>query len=286
MELPKRTARLAGLLYLLSSLTAPFALLYVPGRLFVEGDPAATAERLRSLESLARAGIAAELLGQVLFIFVALTLYRLFKPTSATPALTMLVLILISFPIVFLNVLNELAALNLAGGGTGARVSSLLDSHQRDALAYLAMHLHGQGYMVAQIFWGLWLFPFGTCVLRSGFIPRVLGYLLMIAGGGYVASSLAALALPQYQHAVDRVTTITNFGELPIIFWLLIWGAKEQRGRARPGQPAAESSVERLAHLLIRATPAPLSRGAPGIQEYTIDPVTFPPRSQIQQNQD
>src|SRR5512135_1481463 len=120
MDSTKRTARLAGLLYLVSSIPAPFALIFVPGRLFVEGNPAATAERLRSSESLLRAGIAAEIFSSVLFIFVALTLYRLFKPVSEPPALAMLVLILISSPISFFNILNELAAFNLAGGGAGA----------------------------------------------------------------------------------------------------------------------------------------------------------------------
>jgi hypothetical protein len=224
MDSTKKTAQLAGLLYFLSSLTAPFGLLYVPGKLFVPDDAAATAERIRTFESLMRWGIAADLLGGVVFIFAVLVLYRLFKPVSEKHALAMLVLILLSFPISFVNVLNELAALNLARGGA----LSALDPHQRDALAYLFMWLHGRAYVVAQIFWGLWLFPFGICVIRSGFIPRFLGVLLMIAGVGYPVSSFTSLVLPQYADAVSRVTMILAFGELPIIFWLLIWGAKPQ----------------------------------------------------------
>lgn len=232
MDAIRRTARLAGLLYLVSSIPAPFALLYVPGKLFVEGNPAATGERLRSLESLLRAGLAAELFSSIVFIFMTLTLYRLFRPVSADSALAMLVLILISFPITFGNVLLELAALDFAGGGARPAILSILGPSQNDALAYTAMHLHHQGYMLAQIFWGLWLFPFGVCVWRSGFIPRGLGILLMVAGCGYVANSFAALTLPRILPAVDRVTSITNLGEVPIIFWLLIWGAKPQKLRA------------------------------------------------------
>jgi uncharacterized protein DUF4386 len=232
MEATRRTARLAGLLYLVSSLPAPFALLYVPGKLFVEGNPTATGERLRSLEGLLRAGLAAELFSSIVFIFMTLTLYRLFRPVSAGSALAMLVLILISFPITFGNVLLELAALDLAGGGARSAILSMLGPSQNDALAYTAMHLHHQGYMLAQIFWGLWLFPFGVCVWRSGFIPRALGILLMIAGCGYVANSFAALTLPRLLPAVDRITSITNLGEVPIIFWLLIWGARPQKGHA------------------------------------------------------
>ncbi len=224
----KRTARLAGLLYIVSSLPAPFALIYVPGKVFVEGDPAATSERLRTFADLFRAGIAASLVSSILFIFVPLVLYRLFKPTSQWPALAMLVLILISFPISLHSVVNQIAALNLAGSGGGAGALAALDAHQRDALAYLALQLHHKELMVAETFWGLWLFPFGICVMRSGFIPRFIGVLLMVAGGGYVADALAELALPQFVHLTDRLSTFTNFCELPIIFWLLIWGAKPQ----------------------------------------------------------
>jgi len=88
--------------------------------------------------------------------------------------------------------------------------------------------LHGQGLVVASIFWGLWLFPFGMLVMRSGFIPRILGVLLMIAGFGYLTSSFTSLLLPQYAKFVGQFAMVLYFGELPIIFWLLIWGAKVQ----------------------------------------------------------
>lgn len=229
MHSNKKTARLAGLLYLLASIPGAFALLYVPGKLVVKGDAAATADRIRASGTLLRMSIGAELLGFSIFIFVALVLYRLFKPVSERHALAMMVLFLMSAPISFLNVLNEVAALDLAGGGSGASFLSVIDAHQRDALAYLFLNLHDAGNMVAQIFWGLWLFPFGICVMRSGFIPRFLGILLLIAGPGYVASSVGELVLPQYAPAIGQVTSILTLAELPIIFWLLIWGAKPQR---------------------------------------------------------
>jgi len=229
MDSTKKTARLAGLLYLLGGLPAPFALLYVPGKLIVSGDAAATADRIRASAAMLRMGIAGELISSAVFIFVALVLYRLFKPVSERAALAMMVLYLLSVPISFVDVLNDVAALNLAGAAGGANFLSVFDAHQRDALAYVFLRLHGQGILVAQIFWGLWLFPLGICVMRSGFIPRILGVLLMIAGTGYVASSFAALVLPHYADAVERVTSILTFGELPIVVWLVIWGAKPQR---------------------------------------------------------
>ena len=252
MEERKKTARLAGLLYLVSSIPGAFALLYVPGRVFVKGDAAATAERIRGSENLLRVGIAAELVGMTLFVFVALVLYRLFKPVAPNAALSMMVLILLSIPITFFNVLNEFAALDFAGGGTAAGVLSVVDPRQRDALAYLSLHLHGLGLIVvAQIFWGLWLFPFGTCVMRSGFIPRFLGVLLMIAACGYLGSSLAEVLLAQNAHAIGRITSVLTLAELPIIFWLLIWGAK-------PHRTAAER-----AGLNLKSTSAGLRRRSP-----------------------
>src|SRR5215470_13230402 len=153
MDSIRKTARLAGLLYLLASIPGVYSLMYVPGKLFVKGDAAATAARLRDNPGLLRAGIGAELLATIIFIFVALVLYRLFKPVSPAAALAMMVLIMLSFPISLLNVVNEIAALNLAVGGVGSNFLSVFDAPQRDALAYLFVRVHFQGIMVAQIFW-------------------------------------------------------------------------------------------------------------------------------------
>ena len=124
-------------------------------------------------------------------MFLVLVLYRLFKPVNDMLAKQLLILgALVSVPIVFVNVLNHIAALILA---SGADFLSVFEKPQLDALAYLFVRLHSQGITVASIFWGLWLFPFGMLVIRSGFIPRVLGFLLMIAGVGYLASACRTL---------------------------------------------------------------------------------------------
>src|SRR6266852_2512179 len=148
-------------------------------------------------ETLLRLSIASELFGFIMFIFVVLALYRLFKGVSEKHALAMAILLLVSIPISLLNVLNEIAALILL---SGADFLSVFETRQLDALAYVIVRLHGQGFVVAQIFWGVWLFPFGILVIRSGFIPRVLGFLLFIAGFGNVASSFTSLLLPPYAH--------------------------------------------------------------------------------------
>jgi hypothetical protein len=209
----------------LASIPAFFAWVYVPNKLIVTGDATATANHVRASESLLRLSIGSELIGLIVFIFVVLALYQLFKPVSEKHALAMATLLLISLPISFLSVVNEMAALIVV---SGASFLSGFDQPQLDTLAYLFFRLHGQGLIVSQIFWGLWLFPFGVLVVRSGFIPRFLGYLLFIAGVGYIANSFAALLLPTHRLVVARFADILQMAELPIIFWLLIWGAKDQ----------------------------------------------------------
>ncbi len=235
MNSVKKQARFAGLLYLLASILAPFGLIYVPDTLIVSGDATATASHIRASETLFRLGIASELFGFIMFIFVVLALYRLFKGVNEKHALAMVILLLVSIPISLLNVLNDIAALVLV---SGANFLSVFDKGQLDALAYLFLRLHSQGFVIAQIIWGLWLFPFGILVIRSGFIPRFLGVLLFIAGSGNLASSFASLVLPSYRQLVDPFTTVLTIGELPIIFWLLIWRAKPQPSDQQPPDPA------------------------------------------------
>jgi hypothetical protein len=221
----KKQARFAGLLYLLACLPAPFALIYVPGALIVPGDAAATADRVRTSETLLRLGIAAELINAIAFIFVVFALYRLFKGVNKRHAAIMVTLFVVSVPISFLNVLNDIAALILV---RGANFLSVFDKGQLDALVYLFLRLHSQGLLVAQIFWGLWLFPFGILAIRSGFIPRAVGVLVMIAGSGYVFNSFTSLLLPRYANVAGQIGLALEFCELSVL-WLLIWGAKEQR---------------------------------------------------------
>src|SRR5476649_1718284 len=195
MKSIKKQARFAGLLYLLACLPAPFALLYVPGKLIVPGDATATANHVRTSETLLRLGIAGELINAIAFIFVVFALYQLFKGVNRQQAALMVILFVVSVPISFLNVLNDVAPLILV---SDANFLSIFDKGQLDALVYFFLRLHSQGFIVAQIFWGLWLFPFGILVWRSGFIPGVLGVFAIIAGCGYVIGSSASLFLPTY----------------------------------------------------------------------------------------
>lgn len=219
----KRQARVAGLLYFVSSIFGLLGMAYIPNRLVVIGNATATANAIRGSESLFRVGIASELVGETIFVFMVLALYRLFERVDRRQASMMAILILLSVPLSFVNVLSEFAALTLYGG---ADFLSAFDTHQLDALALLFLKLHGNGFVVASVFWGLWLFPFGVLVIRSAFIPRLLGVLLVVAGFGWLIDSFTSILLPRPGELVSMIVSILETAELPIILWLLIWGVK------------------------------------------------------------
>jgi len=223
MTSTKNPGRFAGLLYVLTSIPGVFALIYVPSKLIVHANPTATAGNIAAHETLFRLGIAAELIGQTGFIFVALALYDLLKGINQRHTSLMLGLIVVSIPIALLNELNAIAALVLV---RGADFLSIFEKPQRDVLAMLFLNLRSYGFDVAAIFWGLWLFPLGLLVYRSGFLPRILGVLLMLNGFTYPVNSFTSLLLPQYEHIVSRWMMPLSFGELVFMFWLLVMGAK------------------------------------------------------------
>ena len=225
MHSTKRTARVAGLLYL-SLMTAPLRLIYIPSVLFVQGNATATANNIAAHELLFRLGIVSDLLTGTMAIFLTLALYRLLKGVDQSLARLMVILgSLMVTPIYFINTLNDVAALLLA---RGADFLSAFDKPQRDALAMLFLRLHHAGVVANQIFWGLWLFPFGVLVFRSRFLPRILGVWLIINCFGYLAVSFAGLLFPQYEAMVFNSAFPAMLGELAIMLWLLIMGAKEQ----------------------------------------------------------
>ena len=229
MDDVKKSARRAGWLYLLAGLPAPFAYLYVPGRLIVKGDASASAERVRASGMLLRLAIAGELWNAVLVVFAVLALYRLFKDVSERLSLLMAVLFLVSVPLSIINPLTHVAALLLVNGAADL---AAFDVRQLDALAYLCLRLHGHGLVLAQIFWGLWLFPLGLVVMRSGFVPRALGALVMVAGAGYVAASFSTVVVPAIAPRVTPLGMALGAGELPLILWLVVFGAKARPAAA------------------------------------------------------
>jgi hypothetical protein len=228
-----KAARIAGAVYLSMVITAPFSLIYVPEKLIVRGNAAATADNILAHETMFRLSILGDLVGQVIFICLAIALYRLLSGVNKTWAGLMVAFVLVSAAVGFLNTLNNIGALVLFRGG---EFLTVFDKAQRDALGMLFIRLHNQGILIDEVFWGLWLFPFGLLVFRSGFLPRFLGAWLMINCFGYVALSIISLFFPDYYQAAFRYSQPVLFGELAIMLWLLIKGAKV------PNLPALQSA--------------------------------------------
>jgi hypothetical protein len=234
MNSTRNPGRFAGFLYVLASIPGAVSLIYIPNKLIVSGDAAATAHNIVASETLFRLGIACNVITQILFMWVAVALYDLFKGVNRRQAVLMVGLIAIPLPIVLMNEMNAIAALFLVHG---ADFLSVFSAAQQNALAMLFLHVHGETFVIAEIFWGLWLFPLGLLVYRSGFVPRVLGVLLVAKCFYFLAISLVSLLVPQYESIVHRWTTPLHFGELVFMFWLLIIGA-----RPRPSADRALSA--------------------------------------------
>jgi len=231
MHTTDKAARIAGAAYLLL-FTAPLRLVYIPGTLFVRGDATATAANIAAHEWLFRLGIVSDLFTGAMVLFVVLALYRLFKDVGRSLAVLLVILGgLMVAPIYFLNTVNDAAALQLV---RGADFLSVFDQAQREALALFFLRLHHHGVLVNQIFWGLWLFPFGALVVRSRFLPAFLGYWLIAGGCGYVAISVTGLLWPQFEQTAFNIAFPAIVSEAAIVLWLLIKGAKVPPSAAAP----------------------------------------------------
>jgi Domain of unknown function (DUF4386) len=178
----KNTARIAGLLYLILAALSAFGLAYVPSVLIAPGDAATTVSNILANEWLFRLGIVSNLLAFTVNIFVVAYLYKLLKPVNEGMASLMVILILMGLAIAMVNELNQVAVLLLSG----ADYLTAFTADQLQALVPLFLDLYEHGFLVSHVFFGLWLLPMGYLIFRSGFLPRFLGVLLVIAGLGYL----------------------------------------------------------------------------------------------------
>jgi hypothetical protein len=221
-----KNARVAGLLYILSSMLGLVRLIYIPSILLVPGNAAATANNIAKHELLFRFGIVSYLLCSALWIFVTLALYRLLEGVDRTLARLMMIITVVITPIFFGNAANDIAALLFA---RGTDFLSVLDQAQREAFVVLFLNLHHQVDLSSELLWILFHVPFGLLVYRSRFLPRILGVWLIMVGFAYLALSLTGLMLPEYEHKVWNFAQFVLFGEVAIVLWLAIMGAKERR---------------------------------------------------------
>jgi hypothetical protein len=230
MDREKRLARIAGSLYLVVAVLGGFAELYVRSRIVEPGNAAVTADNIRASATLFRLGFASDLVQATLFLFTAMALYLLLRHVDELVARAMVVIVGVSVAIICLNLLNQYVALQIALGDASAPAAG------SDALAGLFADMHAAGYLIAQIFFGLWLLPLGYLVYRSGLFPRAIGVLLAIGCVGYLADTFVQFLAPGIAESVEPfVVAPAALGELTLVVWLLVKGVRVvDRGTTAP----------------------------------------------------
>lgn len=221
----KTTGHIAGALYLMTVITGIFHLMYVPGQLIDMDNPQAMLDAILSDTLLFKASIGIGVLSYLFYMSLPLMLYRIAAPQGPTTSLFMVGFALVSIPISFIGMGEKLAILPLLESAQG------LSGEARHALAqdlHTQMEAYYRSATLASIFWGLWLFPLGLLALKTRFIPRALGLLLLLGCLGYVANFFGDLLIPGYSgSAIDSWDSKpASLAEIGTCLWLLIMGAK------------------------------------------------------------
>src|SRR5688572_23901782 len=213
----KKTARLTGFLYLLLVIANTYSHVYVPSQLLVREDAVATAKNILANEYLFRSCVAVNMAGAVIFLFLSLNIYRLFRQVNTQLTRILVALVIVQIPFVF--VLNTFKLTSLM----------ILKSEPGDIpdLSMLFLQMNGYGMMALSLISGLWLLPFGMLVYKSKFIHRVFGVLLLLAAVGYTLDGLFAMLFPDYGQSLLLPYIFFGLGEIPIMLWLLIQGVKD-----------------------------------------------------------
>lgn len=215
-------ARLGGFLYLLWILTGLFAMFYIPSRINTSTDAATASQNILSNELLFRISILNGLISSVIWVFMVLIFYRLFKPVAEGQAKLLVALVLVQIPIGLMMDAFSITSLMILKG----EVLNSFDLSRRQELAMLFLRVNDYTVSTLILFWGLWLFPLGILTYKSGFIPRFLGIWLLLNGCTFVIMSFMALVLPEYKDLVYKFGFPAMLGEVAFMLWLLIRGSK------------------------------------------------------------
>ena len=217
-----RKARVAGLLYLIF-VVAGFFDLYVSSTLIVAGDASKTISNILNNQLLYRIDTVDNLLSSPIWIAVAIALYMLLEGVNKKLSTLMVILVLVQVPTMFLNVANQLFALEFA---KGVPLLASFSETQRESLGSLMLHINGLEDTAAELLWGLWLFPLGVLVYKSRFLPRFLGIWLNLNGIAYVVMSFIGILAPEYLGLFNKFAFPLLLGEVAFTLWLLIVGAR------------------------------------------------------------
>ena len=241
MSSPKSRARIAGVLYLIVAVFAAFSFNYATGTTYIPGDAAATAQKMLANGGLVRAGVVADLVQAMAWIFTAMALYLLLQRGNESRARAMVILVSIGAAIVCVKQVFPVAALLVAAEPSYAAAFGAAGSN---ALTLLLLDMHHYGSLIAETFMGLWLVPLGYLVYTSRLFPGALGVALVAGGAGYLVGSLAGLLDPASGETFNRsAMMLPTVAEVWLLGYLLLKGvrsptAADGRPVAIPGQVA------------------------------------------------
>ena len=223
----KKTARIAGLLYLLVGIFGGFAEGFVEPKMYVVGNAVATVANVVSNAGLVRLGVVSDLLDQTFFVFLALVLYTLLRDVNRNVARVMVILVALAVGIACLNTIFEFEGLRVA---TDPSYALALGTAGSNALVLLLLDMQHYGLLVAQIFFGLWLAPLGYLAYRSQMFPKWLGVLLIAGSVCYIIDLLTAFLAPGFSQIIHSYIVIPSaIAEVSMVLYLLIVGVRTQK---------------------------------------------------------
>ena len=224
MNAIKKTARIAGLLYLLNGITSGFAFAYVIAKVYVAGNAAVTASNVLANSGLVRIGVVADLFQATVWIFLGFTLYLLLKHVNKSIAGAMVVLVAIGAAIVCLNDVFQFVAERVATDKSYAAAFGVAGSNN---LVLLLLTMHHYGFLIAQIFFGLWLVPLGYLAHKSELFPKAMGFVLIVGGTCYLVGMLAVFLVPDVGERINVIITIPSaIAEIWMVLYLLLIGVR------------------------------------------------------------
>ena len=224
MTSPKRLARIAGILYLLNGIFAGVAFGYVLTKVYVPGNAAITAANVIANSELARMGVLADLFQATEWIFLAMALYLLLKHVNKSAAAAMVVLVAIGSAVTCLNDVFQFESVRVA---TNPAYVASLGAAGSNAIVLLLLDMHHFGFLIAQIFFGLWLAPLGYLAFKSGMFPKALGVALIVGSGCYLVGMVAVFSVPGFGEKINSLVTIPcTIAEVWMVGYLLVFGVR------------------------------------------------------------
>ncbi|PCJ96517.1 MAG: hypothetical protein COA50_06990 [Flavobacteriaceae bacterium] len=232
MTAQNKTARLAGLTYLILVICGILSLLYIPSKLIVWESASKTLENITNFQQMFRLGIVSSIITFLAFLMLPLILYKLLHKVSEVHARLMVIFALVSIPLSFVNILHKFSILSLI---EKPEYGQQMGATELQTQVMLQLEYYNNGIQLSQIFWGLWLLPFGYLIYKSGFLPKVLGILVMLGCFGYLITFFGGFLDSNFHDTIlsDIVGIPASVGEIGICLWLLIMGTNKMSFRKK-----------------------------------------------------